>query len=94
MYSRYYNKEMPIYENHLVNNNTSRTEKVLQVTCTNNFGRRSTTTAIHLVRRLLWISIGTGRDLHVVFIDLEKAYDKDPREVEMFGSEKCTCGLY
>ncbi|GJU18287.1 retrovirus-related pol polyprotein LINE-1 [Tanacetum coccineum] len=42
---------------------------------------RSTTEAIHLLRSLMEKYRERQRDLHMAFLDLEKAYDSIPREL-------------
>ena len=49
---------------------------------------RSTAEAIYLIRKLMKKYGSKERDLHMVFVDLEKAYDHVSRDVLWKTSEK------
>ena len=54
---------------------------------------RSTMEAIHILRRLIERFRVAEKDLHMVFIDLEKAYNRVPKDVLLWALKKKTVPL-
>ena len=73
-----------------------RLRKIIEIS-ENQFGfrpGRSTIETIHLLRSLMECYTDRKRDLHLVLIDLDKAYDRVPRDVLWRCLEKKGCLLY